>query len=237
MNSVKIFYLYPRLLNLYGDSGNINALEKRCQWRGIPCEVIEINSPDEFTLEGCDILFLGGGYEKEMETVSSFLAPQKENIKAFIENNGVMLCFCNGFNALGKAENFGLEILDIESSPTEKRLMGNVVANCSVDGETFLIAGFENHNLCCDIKSFSPLATVEYGYGNDKSSKKEGLIYKNLFATNLHGPLLPKNPRLTDIILTKALKNKDSSFVNLTPLDDSFEQETLKNIVEITKNM
>lgn len=235
---IKIKHIYPHLLNLYGDKGNINALKKRCEWRGISCSVDEINDLDNFSLEDCDILLMGGGYEKEMKMVNSCLLPEKEKIKEYIENDGVTLCFCNAFNMLGKTDDssFGLDILNIMSHSAEKRLMGNVTAKCCLDGETFTIAGFENHSLCCDILSFSPLAVIDAGFGNDETSKKEGLVYKNLFATNLHGPLLPKNPRLTDIILTRALKKKYADFVNLEPLDDSLEQETLKNIIEITQN-
>lgn len=230
--NIKIKHLYPDFLNLYGDKGNIAALKMRCEWRGIDVFVDNMTK-DNFSLEDCDLLLLGGGYEREQKIVLKELKEFKDDIKKYIENSKCMLALCGGFEMLGSYSNSdeGLCILDINTSLKSKRLMGDVLMNCSIDSQNFDIAGFENHAGRVDIKNYTPLGRIKHGFGNDDSSAFEGLIYKNLIATHLHGPLLPKNPVLTDFIISKILKSKYESFVSLEPLDDSFEQEAYSNIV------
>ncbi len=200
---INILHLYPDLLNLYGDKGNIAALSKRLLWRGINAEVFEVEG--ELSLENCDILYLGGGGEREEAEVFEKLFPYKEAIKEYAEKGGVLLATCGGFELLG-------------------RLIGNVVLECEYEGESFDVVGFENHLERVNIKNYTPLAKVVSGFGNDEKGKCEGIIYKNIFATHLHGPLLPKNPTLCDIIIKKALENKGEKADILKPLDDNFEQ-------------
>ncbi len=230
--NIKIKHLYPGLLNLYGDKGNIAAIKMRCKWRGIDVTAEEMTK-DNFSLDDCDLLILGGGYEREQKIVLNELKAFKEDIKNYIESSNVMLALCGGFEMLGFYENSdeGLGILDITTALKEKRLMGDIVIKSSHDGQEFDVVGFENHAGRVDIKNYSPLGRIKHGFGNDDSSAFEGLIYKNLLATHLHGPLLPKNPILTDLIISKVLKKKYEDFDNLEPLDDSFEQEAHSNIV------
>lgn len=230
--NIKIKHLFPNLLNLYGDKGNLATLKMRCAWRGIDVEIEEVDSSD-FSLDDCDLLILGGGYEREQSLVLEKLKNKCEDIKAYIEKDGVMLALCGGFEMLGTFESTdeGLNILDITTSFKEKRLMGDILLECSIDGENFDVVGFENHSGRVNIKNYTPLGKVTSGFGNDDTATCEGVIYKNLFATHLHGPLLPKNPVLTDLIISRILKNKYENFEQLQPLDDNFEHKAHENIV------
>ncbi len=220
---INILHLYPDLLNLYGDKGNICTLLKRLEWRGIDASVTTVDG--ELSLENCDILYLGGGGEREEAEVFEKLSPLKEDLKAYAEDGGVIVATCGGFELLGR-----LGILDIEISLAEKRLIGNVILECEIDSTTFSVAGFENHLERVDIKNHTPLGKVISGHGNDDKCEYEGVIYKNVFATHLHGPLLPKNPTLCDIILSKAAEKKGGNSVALEPLNDNFEQIALSEI-------
>lgn len=217
-----IGHLYPDLMNLYGDRGNIICLVRRCQWRGIDVEVKKI-SPD--------ILFMGGGQDRQQKIVAEdFKKGRGEDIKEFIENGGVGLFICGGYQLMGKfyrpAEGpdlKGLGIFDVETyhfGKEKPRCIGDVV----VEWEGKTLVGFENHGgrtyLGGNVK---PLGKVIYGHGNNSEDRTEGAIYKNAFGTYLHGALLPKNPHFADYLIEIALKNKYGPDVELPPLDDTLE--------------
>lgn len=229
--SLTITHLYPDLLNLYGDKGNIECMKKRLIWRGIDAEVVECTCENpEINLDGTDILVLGGGTDRETELVRGNLVKIKEKIQKFVEDGGTVLATCDGFELLGKYRRKGetktecLGVLDIHTIIPENnsRLIGNIVIKCQ-DIETPVV-GFENHGGRVDIGSHTPLGNVLKGFGNNGESGCEGVVYKNVYATYLHGPLLPKNPQLCDKILEGALKNKYSEFGKLEPLDDELEK-------------
>ncbi len=230
---IKILHLYPNLLNLYGDKGNIECLKKRLTWRGIDAEVIEICDENQINFDDADIVFLGGGTEKELKIVAENLMPQKDAFVRFAENGGTIIGICEGFELLGKTlyigaeQTYGLGVLDIstEASANNSRYTGNVVLQ--TEGITDKIVGFENHSSVTNIGYVKPLGKVEKGYGNDGNSEFEGAVYKNVLGTHLHGPLLPKNPQLCDKILLNCLKNKYPDFEGLSALDDGLE--TLAN--------
>ncbi len=234
--SLNIVHLYPDLLNLYGDKGNMEALKMRLLWRNMGANVIDITASDNhIDFKNADIIFLGGGADREMETVSNLLSSYREELKTYIENDGVMLCVCGGYQLMGKyyktsqKEIAGMEILDITTTSDEKnRLIGNVVLESDEFGK---IAGFENHGGRTVIGSHSPLGKVLVGHGNNGESGFEGVIYKNLIGTYLHGPLLPKNPKLCDSILERALKRKYEGFSSLPPLDDTLENNAREYII------
>lgn len=222
---IKIVHLYPDLLNLYGDKGNIASLSKRCEWRNISVSVTEITGDDLIDLENCDILYLGGGSDHEQENVLKKLMAVKDKIKAYAENGGTIFATCGGFGMLGE-----LGILDIKTSENEERNSGNVVLECNFGGEKVLVSGFENHTITTDIGDLKPLGDVLTGFGNNGMGF-EGAVYKNVVASNLHGPLLPKNPALCDFILQKALGKKYKD-VTLEQLCDNFESIASKNIIK-----
>ena len=233
---IKILHLYPDLLNLYGDKGNIECMRKRLIWRGIDAEVIEYTSDDTgFDLADVDIVFIGGGSDREQKIVCGKLLEHKEAIKNYVEDNGTLVAVCGGYQLLGKyykLENEtidGLDILDIYTEQGKKRLIGNIVLESDFISEK--IVGFENHGGRTYIGNHTPLGKVIYGYGNDEKSAAEGVVYKNVVATYLHGPLLPKNPALCDYILSNAVKRRNPEFEGLLGLDDSLENTANQYIV------
>lgn len=231
--TIKILHLYPDLLNLYGDKGNIAALTHRLTWRGIDAEVVAVD--DGFDLTDADIVFLGGGSDRDEKIVCEKLRVYSDELCKYVENNGVLLATCGGMRMLGKyfkLENEtveGLGVLDIYTEHSGDRLIGDVVIE--TDFVKSKIAGFENHGSRVHIGDYTPLGSVIYGNGNTGDTGKEGLRYKNVIATNLHGPILPKNPELCDYILTKALEKKYADFKGLTALDDTQEYKANETIV------
>lgn len=227
---LSIGHLYPELLNLYGDMGNIKTLQNRLLWRGIEAEVVRFFKEDEIDFSGLDIVFLGGGSDRENQTVCRLLTKQTEALKGYVETGGVLMAVCGGYQLLGKtypAEGKkvqGLGILDIETQVNEKRLIGNVVISSDITGEENLFVGFENHNGRTKLGSCKPFGKVLLGNGNNGEDGTCGALYKNVLGTYLHGPLLPKNPALADWLLRQALVKKYGE-ATLLPLDDKAENE------------
>ncbi|MGN0181098.1 MAG: type 1 glutamine amidotransferase [Candidatus Ornithomonoglobus sp.] len=234
---IKIMHLYPDLLNLYGDRGNIECLKRRLMWRGIDAEVVSYTCDDTgFDISDVDIVFLGGGSDREQKIVCSRLLEHKKELRDFAENGGSIVAVCGGYQLLGKYYKLedetieGLEILDIYTEQGKGRLIGNIVLEADFIKQK--IVGFENHGGRTYIGSHRPLGRVVYGYGNEENAGAEGVIYKNVIATYLHGPLLPKNPELCDYILTNALKRKYIDFKGLEPLEDKLENTANEYIVK-----
>ncbi len=234
---IQIVHLYPDLLNLYGDKGNIACMKKRLAWRGIDVTVTECTNRDHSMDLGCaDIIFVGGGSDREQEIVCSLLLKKKQEISDYVESGGTLVAVCGGYQLLGKyyqtadAKIEGLGILDIATDAGDTRLIGNVVLKSDLFSQP--IVGFENHAGRTHIGSHTPLGKVVYGHGNTGESGYEGVVYKNVIATYLHGPLLPKNPMLCDDILTRALKRKYPDFEGLSPLDDCLENKAKQYICD-----
>ena len=233
---ITIGHLYPDLLNLYGDRGNIQCLRKRLEWRGIIAEVIPFLSGDSIDFSKLDIVLLGGGSDREQELVCSYLQGIKSDFKNYVEDNGVVLAVCGGYQLLGKYYKTktktieGLSILDITTEWEPERLIRNIVLESPLF-ETPVV-GFENHGGRTFIGEHTPFGKVSYGLGNTGKSGYEGVIYKNVIATYLHGPLLPKNPEVCDYLLEKALQRKYRKEVLLSPLPDELEKKANSFIVE-----
>lgn len=233
--SITIGHLYPNLLNLYGDKGNIAALQKRLEWRGISAEIIEFDLDDEIDFSTLDFVFLGGGGDRELQLVYDRLKEQKDALKEYIESDGVLMAVCGGYQLLGKdypqqdKTVEGLGLLDLHTKAHSERLMGKVVIQSDLIDDT--LVGFENHN-GRTFTNHLPLGRVKHGNGNNGEDHTEGVVYKNVIGTHLHGPLLPANPKLTDWLLSKSLQRKYGSDAPLlTPLDDSYE-DAAKNHIE-----
>ena len=231
-----IGHLYPDLLNLYGDRGNIQCFRKRLEWRGIEAEVIPFLSGDEIDFTKLDIVLLGGGSDREQELVCGFLQNIKDDFKNYVEDGGVVLAVCGGYQLLGKYYKTqtktieGLAILDITTEWEPERLVKNII----LDSPLFdmPVVGFENHGGRTYIGKHTPLGKVFFGYGNTGKSGYEGVVYKNVIATYLHGPLLPKNPQVCDYLLERALKRKYGGDVELAPLADELERSANSYIAE-----
>lgn len=223
---VTIAHIYPEILNHYGDKGNIITLKRRLEKRSIEVNITEYHLGSDIEPSCADIIYIGGGTERSQLIAANELMRIKDELKTHAENNGVILAVCSGYEIIGKTfeadgkSQTGLGILNINSTSTKERLIGNIVTENSTLG--FDIVGFENHSGRMEIGSLTPLGKVKSGYGNTDLRDYEGVIYKNVIGTYIHGPLLPKNPRLADYIIECALKNKYGECV-LSPLDDKEE--------------
>ena len=214
---ITIGHLYPDLLNLYGDRGNIQCLMKRCLWRGIEAETIAYELDDRIDFSKLDIVLLGGGSDREQMLVCEKLKEIQKDFKAYVEDNGVVIAICGGYQLLGNYYKTdqgmieGLKLVDMSTEQGKGRLIGNIVMQS--DLFDMPIVGFENHGGRTTIGNNRSLGKVLSGYGNDGQSGEEGVVYKNVIGTYLHGPLLPKNPQHADLL------------IKLEKLDDSEEQE------------
>lgn len=223
-----IGHLYPDLLNLYGDRGNIQCMMKRSIWRGIEAETIEFRLEDDIDFSKLDIVLLGGGSDREQMIVCNKLLHIKNDFKAYVEDGGSVLAVCGGYQLLGHyyktsdSTMEGLSLVDLHTEHGSPRLIDNIV----LENKDFSlpIVGFENHGGRTYIGDNKPFGKVLCGYGNNGEDKTEGVLYKNVIGTYLHGPLLPKNPHICDYLLSNALERK-YGVKELAPLDDTQETE------------
>lgn len=231
---ITIAHLYPDLLNLYGDRGNIITLEKRLEARGITANTVSYELSDKIDFSGTDIVFVGGGSDREQQLVCGRMCEMKNELKSYAEDGGTIVAVCGGYQLLGdyyqlKNEKIpGTGLLDIYTEQGKGRLIGNVVLESDYTGST--IVGFENHGGRTYIGSHTPLGKVLYGNGNNDNCEYEGVVYKNVVATYLHGPLLPKNPILADKILKNAVMRKYGS-ADFAVIDDTLETKAHEYIV------
>ncbi|HEY8422934.1 MAG TPA: glutamine amidotransferase [Thermoclostridium sp.] len=243
MYEISICHLYPDLLNLYGDYGNIQALVRRLEWRGINVNVHPVSIGDPFLPDAYDIVFIGGGQDYEQDILhKDLLALKKKPLIEAVENGTVFLCICGGYQLMGHyyklSDGTEIECLGAMNHWTighEKRLIGNIVFK--VDGlkqqPDSLVVGFENHSGKTYLgDGVSPLGKVVYGSGNNGEDGYEGARYKNVFCSYSHGSLLPKNPGLTDELITIALKRKYRDFVSLQPLNDRIEALARESMIK-----
>ena len=232
---LQITHLYPDLLNLYGDRGNIQCMVMRCRWRGIEAEVTECRLGDSVDFLHSDIILLGGGSDREQQIVCTRLQDIREEFHAYVEDGGTVLAVCGGYQLLGhyydtaEGRMKGLSLVDLYTEQGSPRLISNIVLrNKDLPYE---IVGFENHGGRTFIGDNRPFGEVLYGAGNNGSDGQEGVLYKNVVGTYLHGPLLPKNPHVCDLLLTSALERKYGK-TELLPLDDALEREANRCILE-----
>ena len=232
---LQIAHLYPDLLNLYGDRGNIQCMRMRCLWRGIDVSVTEYTLDDAVDFLHTDIVLLGGGSDREQQIVCTRLQKIRKEFCSYAEDGGTVLAICGGYQLLGhyydtpEGRMQGLSLADLYTEQGSPRLISNVILkNPSLPYE---IVGFENHGGRTWIGGNTPFGRVHFGFGNNGKDGTEGIVYRNVIGTYLHGPLLPKNPHVCDRLLTGALDRKYG--VNtLAPLDDSLEKEANQSIVK-----
>lgn len=231
MYKLKICHLYPDILNLYGDRGNIICMTKRMEWRGIETEVTGISVGDPLDYDAYDIFFIGGGQDFEQGVLLEDLAGGKaKEITRAIDDEKVFLAICGGYQMLGQYYKTWdgqqcdfIGALDLYTVGEKERMIGNYMYQCDASDQNLIVVGFENHSGKTYLgDKVRPMGKVLAGYGNNGKDKTEGARYKNVFATYSHGPLLPKNPRLADYILKTALIRKYPE-IDLEELDDTFE--------------
>ena len=226
---LKICHLYPDVLNLYGDRGNVICMEKRLQWRGIDVVTTGVSIGQKLDAAEHDLFFIGGGQDFEQEVLLGDLGQGKTaELKAAVEDGAPVLAICGGYQMLGTSYKTWdghqcdfTGILDIYTEGAKERMIGNYAFTCEELDTT--IVGFENHSGKTYLGSaVKPMGKVLFGNGNNGSDGTEGARYKNVFATYAHGCLLPKNPVLCDHILKIALERKYGT-VELSPLNDTIE--------------
>lgn len=228
--NLKILWMYHNLMDLYGDKGNTEVLRVRAEKRGIQTTIDTCTIGQEVNVSEYDLFFLGGGADKEQNLIFEDLLSRKENIREAMQNNTAFLLICGGYQLFGKyykdqdgsiVEGLGFFDYYTEASNRNERCIGNIAVETTMDGETFEVIGFENHG--GQTKNVStPFAKVLKGYGNTISDGQEGFMNNQVLATYMHGPLLPKNPKIADKIIQRAIRKRYGQ-VTLEPLDDTLE--------------
>lgn len=229
---LKICHMYPDVLNLYGDGGNIICLRRRLEWRGIDAHIITAPIGENVKLSDCDMVFIGGGQDFEQEVLLDDLHRGKERqIKSAIEDGVTFLTICGGYQLLGEYYETWQGVrcgfvgaIDLHTVGSKQRMIGNYKfrLNDNCGGST--VVGFENHSGKTYLGSgVEALGTVLSGFGNNGEDKTEGVHYKNVFGSYSHGPMLPKNPELCDLLIKTALERK-YGIAELAPLDDMSEK-------------
>ncbi len=240
---LRLAHLYPDHMNIYGDRGNMIALQQRCRWRGIACEVVSVGPGASVDWSAMDIAFFGGGQDSGQALIAEdFLERQGPALCAAINDGLVMLAICGGYQLLGHyflthtgQRLPGIGALDVYTVGGKERLIGNIVVetDAAVFGESFRLIGFENHSgrtyLGAGVR---PLGRVLVGRGNNGEDGTEGAVYHNTIGCYLHGSLLPKNPQLADHLIRMALRRRYGDVGDFAPLDDTLELRAQQVMVE-----
>lgn len=222
--------MYPDLMNLYGDRGNLICLQKRLDWYGHQGEIVPINLKDQLDFKQLDMLFMGGGSDREQGLVYNDLLVKADKLMQEIENGLPVLCICGAYQLLGKYYKSydgtimdGLGFFDLHTEGKKARLIGNILLASEINGENTTVVGFENHGgrTYLNDNKLQSFGTVIKGHGNNGEDGGEGLKYKNLIGTYLHGPLLPKNPSIADFFIRAMAQRKGIDLLH--SLDDSIE--------------
>jgi CobQ-like glutamine amidotransferase family enzyme len=231
--SFTVGWLYPDLMNIYGDRGNILTLLKRAEWHGLEPKLKEIGRGKVATdeMDDVDVFFFGGGQDREQALIYDDLKEFKqESLQKAQENGAQILAVCGGYQLLGHyyqtadGERFdGIGLIDVRTEAGKKRFIGDVVVLTHIDGlEPSTLVGFENHSGRTFLgPNAQPLGEVLHGKGNNGSDRTEGVIQNGVIGTYLHGSLLPKNPHLADHLIKAALRRRGDGA--LSQLDDSAE--------------
>jgi CobQ-like glutamine amidotransferase family enzyme len=229
---LRVLALYPDQMNIYADRGNILFLRRRCEWRDIGFSYAAAGPGETFDPADHDLLYLGGGQDRDQRAVAADLFETKRDaLAAAVDDGAVMLAVCGGYQLLGHSYQLdderlpGIGLADIttvrEPGP---RLIGNVAIEVDLGDGPRTIAGFENHGGRTHLgDGAQPLGRVIRGYGNNGDDGLEGVRRANLIGTYLHGPLLPKNAWLADHLIALALERRYGSRPRLEPLEDQLE--------------
>jgi CobQ-like glutamine amidotransferase family enzyme len=230
--TLRVCALYPDLMNIYADRGNLLMLERRCVWRGIGFELIASGLGDPLDSDAGDLFYIGGGQDRDQRLCAQdLIATKREALHAAAGRGAVVLGVCGGYQLLGRSYTLdderieGVALLDVETVREGGRLIGNVAIEVRLAGteEPRVLAGFENHGGRTRLGEHqAPLGRVLSGFGNDGASGWEGAISGNTIGTYLHGPLLPKNAWFADWLIARALRVEPSA---LAELDDTLERD------------
>jgi CobQ-like glutamine amidotransferase family enzyme len=224
-------WLYPDLMNIYGDRGNILTLLQRAAWRGLDAKLVELGRGNHKEMEEVDVFFFGGGQDKEQALVYEDLLEFKQApLERAVAEGAQVLAVCGGYQFLGHyyqtadGERYpGIGLIDVKTEAGKKRFIGDVVVETDIaDLKPRSLVGFENHSGRTFLgPKAKPLGRVVIGHGNNGDDGQEGCIQGGVIGSYLHGSLLPKNPHLADHLIRSALRRR--GVVELSPLDDSTE--------------
>lgn len=227
MTALTIAHLYPEAMNIYGDTGNVIALVRRLEWRGIEAVVDRVPVGRDYDFTAADIVVGGGGEDRSQLEVADDLQSRAAAIRSAVEAGVVFLVVCGTYQLLGRRfvthdghEIPGVGVFDAETRGGPKRMIGNIV----LESPWGRLVGFENHSGRTFLgEGQEPLGRVIKGYGNHERAGVEGAVTANAFGTYLHGSLLPKNPAFADELIRRALMRR-SGEAHLEVLDDRLEQ-------------
>jgi len=231
---IVVGHLYPDYLNIYADRGNIAVLSRRAAWRGHELEVRAVSVGDPLWPDEHDLLYVGGGQDREQALVAQDLAAKAEDVRRAVAGGAAALAVCGGYQLLGRSyrdfhgtELPGIGLLPFDTVAGERRMIGDVLLECELEpGVRRTLAGFENHVGRTRLDpGAAPLGRVVAGFGNDGESGFEGCRVGRVVGTYLHGPLLPRNPWFADWLLGQALAHRLGEPPELTSLLDELETE------------
>ena len=229
---LNICHLYPDILNLYGDRGNIITMKRRLEGRGIKVNIDECSIGQPLNADKYDIFFIGGGQDFEQEVLLRDLSSGKaQDIRTAVEEEKTFLAICGGYQMLGEYYKTwdGVQLdfigaIGVHTIGAKERMIGNYMFRTTPESGDMVGVGFENHSGKTYLsEQVAPLGMMLSGNGNNGEDKTEGARYKNVFGTYSHGSLLPKNPVLCDFILQTALNHRYDGAEPLAPLDDTLE--------------
>lgn len=229
---LNICHLYPDILNLYGDRGNIITMKRRLEGRGIKVNIDECSIGQPLNTDKYDIFFIGGGQDFEQEVLLRDLSSGKaQDIRTAVEEEKTFLAICGGYQMLGEYYKTwdGVQLdfigaIGVHTIGAKERMIGNYMFRTTPESGDTVVVGFENHSGKTYLsEQVAPLGMMLSGNGNNGEDKTEGARYKNVFGTYSHGSLLPKNPVLCDFILQTALNHRYDGAEPLAPLDDTLE--------------
>jgi lipid II isoglutaminyl synthase (glutamine-hydrolysing) len=230
---IAIAHLYPDYLNIYADRGNLAVLTGRARRRGVEADVRAVGL-GEATPADADLFYIGGGQDREQALIAPDLAARGAALADAVAEGAVVLAVCGGYQLLGSfyrdrsgTEQPGAGVLPVHTIAGDRRLIGDVLLECELEpGEPLAVAGFENHAGRTILEDDAePFGRVVAGFGNDGESGFEGCRLGNAVGTYLHGPLLPRNPRLADWLLARAVLHAAGSLPSFEPLPDELERE------------
>lgn len=239
---IKCAWMYHDIMDLYGDKGNIMTLSRRCKERGIDFDVQTIGIGQEADLSEFDLVFMGGGADKEQIVLIPDLLERKENIAKALDEGTFFFLICGAYQLFGqyyeaadheKVKGLGFGSYYTETGKDGSRCIGNIVIDAQVDEHTLRLIGFENHG-GQTLGVEKPLGKVVHGSGNAFGAGFEGYYDGRMLGTYLHGPLLPKNGELADFILTKAIQKRHPQFkmANLGEYVNPWEAQARKAILD-----
>ncbi|MCW2524127.1 MAG: glutamine amidotransferase [Frankiales bacterium] len=222
MDALTLVHLYPREMNIYGDTGNVLVLRKRLQWRGLDCRVVPVSVGDPIPGDA-DIVLGGGGQDAAQGEIGADFVGRAATLRAMADDDVVMLAICGTYQMLGHefltkdgVRINGAGVLDLVTRGSDRRLIGNN----HVDTEWGRLVGFENHSGLTELgDGVRALGSAAEGCGNNGSDHTEGAVRRNVFGTYLHGPVLAKSPEFADELIRRARRRRGQSEA-LEPLPD-----------------